>query len=336
MSSSTYSNSIDDELLKLANIVKRFYSERELLNHKIHSSRSIGGFRIPEKFSTIHGHEKLELVLKKATQYRFVNKQFQQKQKDLEDLKRLESIMKQEIEYLKTNKDTDNVEKKEQELSIISRKVFNLEHEEKDYDETRSYNSNAFKILKILCERNEEGYSSKKASNLYRAIINVMCPETEKNENSERFKRPERFERSEKFKRPYPSDHRDKFNSKNGGFNSSKLSSKAPHSYIPPHLQNIQQEQEQKEEFNIIEESFPTLGSAKINSCSGAWARGLSKEVITAPPPVELIKKQQKNINNEQDLQLHSSDEFNEHEYDSSEDEEEYDEEYDEEYYNNL
>lgn len=324
--SSSYSNSIDDELLKLANIVKRFYSERELLNHKIHSSRSIGGFRIPEKFSTIHGHEKLELVLKKATQYRFVNKQFQQKQKDLEDLKRLESIMKQEIECLKTNKDTDNVEKKEQELSIISRKVFNLEHEEKDYDETRSYNSNAFKILKILCERNEEGYSSKKASNLYRAIINVMCPEkeTEKNENTERFKRPERSERPEKFKkheRSY-SGHRDKFNP-------SKLSSKTPHSYVPPHLQNIQQEQ--KEEFNIIEESFPTLGSAKINSRSGVWASGLSKEVITAPPD-KLVKIQSKNIKNEQELQPIYSDEFNEHEFDSSEDEEE---EYDEEYYNN-
>jgi len=335
---------MDDELSRLANIVKKLYADRGLANYKIAMSRTLGQFRIPDKFSTVYGHEKLEHLLKKATQYVFVNKELQEKQKGVEELSRLETIIKQNIEHLKSN--GQDVTEKEKELEVISKKLFNAKHEEYD-DETKRFRKSAYNILKILCERNDEGYSTRKAQKLYDLINQVMG--VAKSDPKPHLEKPKEWRSEPKTRgtreHREPRKETNRVSDRVTGLSRDTRQPRyiQPRSFVPKHLKSSEGFHEtrefresretrekvgssvvkkvEKSELTITEDNFPSLGGGSKTVISGAWKTSLSKEVLMAPPKLPVKDTPDEKVDDLSEEYYEDGDEFRQDFYEDYSDE---------------
>ena len=71
-------------------------------NQHLQKLDTVSRLYIPQ-WMTIPGHEKLDLTLKKAVSYKFINRNVQKKKNNLNELKQLQTFIKQQLNELKNN-----------------------------------------------------------------------------------------------------------------------------------------------------------------------------------------------------------------------------------------
>lgn len=173
---------------------------------------SIRALRIDNVFSYIPDKEPLELMLKKAVNFKFMG--IKKPKDDCTELKDVTELLRKQIS-LSINE--NEIKKKQEELKLLEDKILEISNDEND-QQSESENTTALKALKILAKNDNN------SKILYLAIREKLLPNTQFN-----FDEHIRNHASYSYKEKHQQQNTEQVKTE-----------KKEDVYVPPHVRNVQ------------------------------------------------------------------------------------------------